>query len=185
MFAVHFHLVRFGALGWIGRFGSSESLRYPPGQRVICQTIRGLEVGDVLNDQVTDTSLAVCGEILRPMARTDLLLQSRLNKNRRQAIETCSRMLSERRLPGLLLDAEQTFDGENLFFYFLGDVPPEVERLTAELAETYEANVQMRKFSELLTHGCGPGCGGEAARCGSNGCSSCGLAGGCGTQPAN
>src|SRR2546430_11543646 len=48
-----------------------------------------------------------------------------------------------------------------LFFYFLGDVTPELEAYTGRLAETYEANVQFRKFTETLIEGCGPGCGTE------------------------
>ncbi len=176
------HLVRFGVMGWIGRFGSAEAVQYAPGQRVICQTFRGLEVGDVLNDQVADESLAVCGDILRRVAKADGLIQLRLNKHRLRAIEACGRMLTERGVSAILLDAEQTFDGKNLFFYFLGEVTPEVEAITDELAEAYEAKVQMRKFNDLLVHGCGPGCGDEAAKCGAGGCGNCAVKGGCGTK---
>ena len=36
------------------------------------------------------------------------------------------------------MDVEHLFDGRSLFFHFLGDVPPEVEAVTQELAEAYE-----------------------------------------------
>ncbi len=173
------HLVRFGVMGWIGRFGSAEALQYAPGDRVICRSFRGLEIGDVLNDQVVDESLAHCGEILRPVAAEDRLIVTRLNKHRLRAIDACGRMLAERGISTLLLDAEQTFDGKNLFFYFMGDVTPEIEAITAELAETYEAKVQMRKFTDLVIHGCGPECGAGAAKCGTGGCAGCGAKGGC------
>ena len=82
----------------------------------------------------------------------------------------------------MLLDVEQLFDGQSIYFYFLGDVPPEVEALTAELAEVYEAKVKMRQFSQALVEGCGPGCGTEAAGQGACGtCTSCAVAGACGT----
>ena len=64
---------------------------------------------------------------------------------------------------------EHLFDGRSLFFYFLGESPPELEGVLAELAEVYDANVQFRRFSDTLTAGCGPGCGTESA----GGCGGC------------
>jgi cell fate regulator YaaT (PSP1 superfamily) len=173
------HLVRFGVMGWIGRFGSAESKRYAPGDRVICRTFRGLEVGDVLANQIDEASVAECGEIVRPLANEDRLIAARLNKHRMRAIDACSKILVDRGILATLLDAEQTFDGGNLFFYFMGEVTPEVEAITAELAEAYETKVQMRKFTELVIHGCGPGCGAEASKCGTGSCQSCAVSGGC------
>ena len=63
----------------------------------------------------------------------------------------------------MLVDVEHLFDGQSLFFYFLGDTTPELDALTGELAEIYEAQVQFRKFTDTLTAGCGPGCGTEEA----------------------
>jgi hypothetical protein len=99
-----------------------------------------------------------------------------------RALDACDRLLSDQGLNATLLDAEQTFDGKNLYFYFLGEVTPQIESITAELAEAYEANVQMRKFNNLLMQGCGPGCGAEAAKCGTSGCGNCPGKGGC-AQP--
>ena len=84
-------------------------------------------------------------------------------------------MLAERGLAAVLMDVELLFDGASLYFYFLGDVSPEVERLTDELAEAYEAKVQFRRFTEAVVEGCGPDCGTEAAAGCGDGCSTCGL----------
>ena len=83
-----------------------------------------------------------------------------------------------------MVDVEHLFDGQGLFFYFLGDVTPDLEAYTGRLAEIYEAKVQFRKFTETLIEGCGPGCGTEEAK-GSGGCescTSCAVAGLCGTK---
>jgi hypothetical protein len=87
-------------------------------------------------------------------------------------------------LPAVLVDVEHLFDGQGLFLYFVGDVPAEVETLTARLAETYETKVQFRKFSETLIEGCGPGCGTEEAKGqgGCEACTSCAVASACGTK---
>ncbi len=82
------------------------------------------------------------------------------------------------------MDVEHLFDGRTLWFYFLGEITPELSSITDELAELYEAQVQFRRFAETLTAGCGPGCGTEDAQ--GQGCQSCGtgcaIAGACGTR---
>jgi len=82
------------------------------------------------------------------------------------------------------MDVEHLFDGQTLVFYFLGEMTPELESLTSELAELYETHVQFRKFAETVTAGCGPDCGTEEA----GGCTTCAtgcaVAGACSTRPA-
>jgi len=85
-------------------------------------------------------------------------------------------------VPATLVDVEHLFDGQGLFFYFLGEPPAEAARLTQQLAETYETTVEFRQFAETLAEGCGPGCG-TAAAMGQGGCESCttcAVAGACG-----
>ncbi len=166
------HLVRVGALGHVGRFTAVDAVRYPRGARVIVRTSRGLEIGEVLSP--TDDAPArgqSDGSILRGMTVEDQLLEARLDKNRRQAFEACAARIRELGLPAALVDVEHLFDGRSLYFYFLGDVPPELESVTAELAEVYDAAVQFRKFSDTVADGCGPGCG--TAEAAGSGCTSC------------
>ena len=124
------------------------------------------------------------GELLRGITVQDELLQARLERNRQEAYTACAAMLAENGISAVLVDVEHLFDGQGLFFYFLGDVTPELETYTARLAETYEAKVQFRKFTETLIEGCGPGCGTEEAKGqgGCEGCTSCAVANACGTK---
>ena len=82
------------------------------------------------------------------------------------------------------MDVEHLFDGRSLFFYFLGEVPPELESLAGELAEVYDAAAEFRKSPDADVTGCGPGCGTDEASGG--GCSSCAtgcaVAGACSTR---
>jgi cell fate regulator YaaT (PSP1 superfamily) len=181
-----FHLIRVGAMGQVGRFAAVDSVIYPRRSRVIVRTRRGLEVGDVLSppDKRDDSRSFPDGELLRGVTVQDELLQARLEKNRQDAYIACATMLSESGISAVLVDVEHLFDGQGLFFYFLGDVTPELETYTARLAETYEAKVQFRKFTETLIEGCGPGCGTDEAK-GQGGCDSCGscaVATACGTR---
>lgn len=83
------------------------------------------------------------------------------------------------------MDVEHLLDGKSLYFYFLGEANGELETLTDELAETYEAKVQFRRFTETVIAGCGPDCGTEAASgggCGESGCSTCSVSSTCGSK---
>jgi hypothetical protein len=87
----------------------------------------------------------------------------------------------------VLVDVEHLFDGQSLFFYFLGGESPEIADLTSELADAYEAKVQFRKFTDTLSQGCGPGCGTEEAEngCGTGACSTCAILSACGGKAAH
>jgi cell fate regulator YaaT (PSP1 superfamily) len=170
------HFVRVGALGHVGRFTSVDAVSYPRDSQVVVRTSRGLETGEILGP-AEDTAIrgASDGSILRGMTEADELLKTRLEKNRQQAIDACTARLAERNIQATLLDIEHLFDGRSLFFYFMGEVTPEIESITAELAEVYDAAAEFRKFSETLATGCGPGCGTDEAT-GHGGCTTCATA---------
>jgi cell fate regulator YaaT (PSP1 superfamily) len=180
-----YHLVRYGLLGHIGKFAAIDALRYPRRSRVVVRSSRGLEVGEVLAESDEHGSASVAeGQILRRMTVQDDLLEARLHRRRHEAYEACQRMLAEASAAAALVDVEHLFDGGGLFFYFLGDPPPQAAEITRRLAETYEAAVDFRKFAEALTEGCGPGCGTEEAK-GQGGCASCtscAVASACGSR---
>ncbi|NOY42665.1 MAG: hypothetical protein GXP26_12625 [Planctomycetes bacterium] len=168
-----YHLVRYSLLGQVGRFVSADATLYPRRSRVIVRSARGLEIGEVLAEpESADDTSSPAGQILRKMTVEDQLLEARLEKHRHKAFQACCELLAEHRISAALVDVEHLFDGEGLFFYFLGEVPAEAEEITRQLADTYEATVEFRKFAETLSEGCGPGCGTEEAM-GQGGCESC------------
>ena|ERR1700676_280890 len=179
------HLVRVGALGHVGRFTAVDATSYPRGTRVVVRTARGMEVGEVLSPAADAPARGEAdGSILRGMTIEDQLLEARLERNRQEAYTACAGWLGSRGLAATLVDVEQLFDGRRLFFYFLGDPPAEMEALTGQLAEVYDAAAQISRFAATLTEGCGPGCGTSEAPGG--GCGSCGtgcaVAGACSTR---
>jgi hypothetical protein len=140
-------------------------------------------VGQVLSDVNLATAAVTDGALLRRVTVEDDLLITRLEKNRDEAFQACSTRLAELSLPNVLLDVEHLFDGQSLYFYFLGDTTPELDAVTSELADIYEAKAQLQKFADTLTAGCGPNCGTEeGGGCGTGGCSSCAVSGACGTR---
>ena len=178
-----YHLVRSGALSVVGRFASLDATRFPRGSRVIVRTARGLEVGEVLAPPATESQAEPDGSILRGMTVEDQLLEARLQSKRQAAYDACRRRLEELQISAVLVDVEHLFDGATLVFYFLGQQPPQLQNVTAEMAAAYDAEAQIGSFAEMLSHGCGPGCGTEeAAGQGCDSCSTgCAVAGLCST----
>lgn len=177
------HLVKIGVMGVVGQFDSVDHSIFARDCRVICRTARGLEVGEVVCSlESNNVNLEPDGQILRLVGAEDKMIIERLDRHRDRAFEACQTLLAERKLPGVLVDVEHLFDGESVFFYFLGDVDERVESLTSELAEKYEQKVRFKKFAETLSKGCGPGCGTTASKCSTGGCGSCSLSGGCGSK---
>ena len=181
------HLVQYSLMGTVGRFVSADATRYRRRSRVIVRSARGLEIGEVLAEPDPSAVAAPTeGQILRRMTVQDELLQARLEKHRHSAFEACTALMAEHHVPAVLVDVEHLFDGQGLFFYFLGEVPAEANRFTAQLAATYETSVEFRRFAETLSEGCGPGCGTEEAmgQGGCESCTSCAVASACG-MPKN
>jgi len=170
----------------VGRFRAVDAARYPRGTRVVVRTVRGLEVGEVLAPpgEAGDAASGMLadGAILRQMSVQDALLETRLESHRERALEACQDLLAQRESPAVLLDVEHLFDGRGLYFYFLGGPPPDVDRLTAELSQVWDTQIEFRQFADTLTNGCGPDCGTEKGSGG--GCAACAtgcaIAGACG-----
>ncbi len=177
------HFVRLGVIGHIGRFQSSDAAIYPRSSKVIVKTNRGLEVGEVLSCDDQTALQEPDGVLLRGMTDSDLMLAERLERNRHAAYESCAALLAEKGSSSILLDVEHLFDGQGLYFYFLGETDPIAQSLTSELATAYDAEARFDQFASALDEGCGPGCGtpeAEGGACGSGGgCAGCAVAAAC------
>ena len=181
------HIVKIGLMGVVGHYDSADFNLYPRDTQVICRTGRGLESGTVIcpienefGDRSAGSHTKLDGEILRRVGTDDELILKRLEKHRDKAFHACQKLIIERNLPGVLVDVEHLFDGESVYFYFLGEVDARLEAITDDLAATYERRVRFKKFAETLANGCGPDCGTGESKCSTDGCGSCSLAGGCG-----
>src|SRR5436190_1883912 len=130
--------VRVGVLGSVGRFAAVDGQRFSRTARVICRTGRGLEVGQVLSVADVPTHVPGDGTLLRRVTVEDDLLLARLEKNRDEAYRACASRLAGEGLDAVLLDVEHLFDGQSLYFYFLGDGDSRLDALTTELASIYE-----------------------------------------------
>lgn len=161
----------------VGSFVAADSNVYPRDAKVICRTDRGLEVGSVICNIDDCDGPAQEGTLLRKVTPDDQRILDRLEKFRDKAFFACQQLVQQNGFKSVLMDVEHLFDGESVYFYFLGEVDPQLESLTAQLAETYDQKVRFKKFAETLANGCGPDCGTKESSCGS--CSGCAIAKAC------
>jgi hypothetical protein len=176
-------LVRTGAMGEVWSCVNGLGIQIPRTTRVVCRTARGIELGEVLvavEDHLELPSPSV-GELVRLASVEDELLDSRLRRYKKRAVQDCQREIASLGLPATLLEIDHLHDGRTLIFYFLGEINASLRQLTERLVETYETKVRSRHFAKLLSEGCGPGCGTDAGQgCGSQGgCAVCVLAAAC------
>ena len=179
------YFVRIGSWGDVVRCRAEGTNAFANGfasrgNRVICRTGRGLEIGMVTAAVPDEPQAAseIGGVILRKTTTEDELLLSRLEKHRRAAMDDCRRELAASGSTAVLLDVDQLFDAGTLIFYFLEAIEPATETLVQQLASRYESRVRSGHFAKLVSQGCGPGCGTADAHGGgcSGACAVCVIA---------
>jgi cell fate regulator YaaT (PSP1 superfamily) len=181
------YFVKFGIQQHIGLLQNLAAVSLTRDDRVVCETSRGIESGVILNstDQGQFEGEHPHGAILRPFTHNDILLDERLTRYRQRAFDACQELLSLHQIQTPLIDAELLHDGENLFFYFLGELDEAHASVVSALANRYGQKIRFQQFAEKLATGCGPGCGTTASKCSTGSCSSCSLATKCGTSDKN
>lgn len=183
--------LRVGLLGQVGRFSLGEVGGLRRGDRVVCRTRRGIEVGVALgatqesncgssNNSEGDDDRD--GRVLRRTTPEDELLWGHLRQLGEEAFQSCEAWLREQPVTATLLEVEPLLDGRTLYFHFLSNVDDQVQQQLDSLVAIYENRVRESKFAKLLEHGCGLGCGTAQAKngCGSRGgCAVCKVAAAC------
>jgi len=177
---IHRYLVRYGAMGWAGRFGSVDRIECSHGDRVVVQTRRGVEIGEVLAGPVDGETGHVdgenhqpTGEVLRRLTSED---EQRCENTPQDDVSSmfdqCRALLSDRQVDVEVIDCERLFDGESIVIYFLGDESSQMQSIAEELGNQWRAKVLFAPVVEPA-----------AAPHGSGGCSSGGCSGGgCGSE---
>jgi hypothetical protein len=149
------------------------------GDRIVCRTQRGLEIGTVLGTCQGDAVAA--GKWLRYASAIDELLWDNLLKLSGGAAVSCQAHIDAIGAGDILLDVEPLLDGKTLFFHFLGEPSARTSEALERLIDIYAHSVATSKFARAVEEGCGPDCGTSTkSGCGtSGGCSTCSVAGRC------
>jgi hypothetical protein len=190
----HEYLVSHGNTGGFGRFAAVPPLTCHRGERVVVESARGLEMGEVLCSATPGhVRLLVgtaAGRLLRRATPDDECDAKRFRARSHQLCMESRALAADLGLPLEVLDAELLLDGRRLILQHLAWAECDATLLVNGLAHAHDLVVRLESLAmpaaapalEEEQGGCGqPGCGrasgGGCTSCGSGGCSSCGSGG--------
>ena len=172
---IHRYLVRYGSLGWVGVFGNVDKVECKHRDRVILQTHRVHELGEILSTPEDlasqNNSDKPGGEVVRLAEPEEVTShEPRSRKLTPLLIEECSAVLAESDIDLAIVDGEVLFDGESAVLYFLGDSNPDAGPLVTGIAKRHGLDrIELYPFIDPPEPE-GGGCGKEG--CGGGGCHS-------------
>lgn len=140
--------VRFKDVGKVYYFSpAGEKLK--TGDRVIVETARGIECGEVViaNRSIEDEKVVQpLKAIIRTATADDL---ETLEKNRlkeQEIMQVFSRKIAEHKLEMKPIDIDCTFDGSKILFYFTAESRVDFRELVKDLASVYRTRIELRQI---------------------------------------
>jgi cell fate regulator YaaT (PSP1 superfamily) len=156
--------IRFRPAGRIYYF-DPQGASYTTSQYVIVETVRGVEAGRVVlaSKKVAESDLS---DPLKPVVRLatedELRMMLSFKSKEKEALVQCAYHVGQHKLPMKLVEAEYTFDGSRLTFYFTADERVDFRALVRDLAATFRTRIELRQIGARdqakLQSGVGP-CG--------------------------
>ncbi|MGH2510208.1 MAG: PSP1 domain-containing protein, partial [Ktedonobacteraceae bacterium] len=142
-----------------------QGVAYTTGQYVIVETIRGVEAGRVVlaSKRVAESDLSdPLKPVLRVASDDELRMMLSFKSKEKEALVQCAYHVGQHQLPMKLVEAEYTFDGSRLTFYFTADERVDFRALVRDLAATFRTRIELRQIGARdqakLQGGVGP-CG--------------------------
>lgn len=140
--------VRFKNVGKIYYF-DPNGLKAGEGEKVIVETARGIECGDVAipNKKVNDSEIvSPLKPIIRIADERDLEKIEANRESEREAFKICEEKIKKHNLKMRLVDVEYTFDGNKILFYFTADGRVDFRELVKDLAGVFRVRIELRQI---------------------------------------
>ena len=143
-------VVRYGQMRQLGECEDGNGRTYLRGDRVVIQSDRGTEIGEVLC-QATDRTARLLvnpapGTILRLATPDDLRSEERLTARGQQGMAACREFIAQRRLQMDLIDVEAIFGDERMVFYYVSEKRVDFRDLVKDLARSLQTRIEMRQI---------------------------------------
>src|SRR5258708_18093785 len=140
--------IRFRPAGRIYYF-DPEGASYSTGQYVIVETVRGVEAGRVViaSKKLAERELTdPLKPVLRLATEDELRMMLSFKSKEKEALVQCAHHVEQHTLPMKLVEAEYTFDGSRLTFYFTADERVDFRALVRDLAATFRTRIELRQI---------------------------------------
>ncbi len=140
--------IRFRPAGRIYYF-DPRGASYSTGQYVIVETVRGIEAGRVViaPKKIAEKDISdPLKPALRLASEEELRMMLSFKSKEKGALEQCAYHVRQHQLPMKLVEAEYTFDGSRLTFYFTADERVDFRALVRDLAATFRTRIELRQI---------------------------------------
>lgn len=140
--------VRFKRAGKIYYFSPGE-LSLKTGDKVIVETARGVEFGEVVigpREVVDESIVPPLKAVQRKASRQD---EAKVRDNavkEKDAFQICEKKIALHGLPMKLIDVEYTFDVNKIIFYFTADGRIDFRELVKDLAAVFRTRIELRQI---------------------------------------
>jgi len=118
------------------------------GDFVVVETVRGVELG-VVRGGLVEVSEKEFGKTIRPILRKatqeDMETEKANLDKRKEAVRLCKQKVEDYGLQMKLIDAEYTFDGAKLIFYFTAEKRVDFRELVKDLAGHFRMRIELRQ----------------------------------------
>ncbi len=140
--------VRFQNTGKVYYFSPGDV--WPqPGDMVIVETVRGVEMGEAVTGPREISDDSVVGElkpILRKVSAKDIDTAAMNRAKEKEAFPICAKKIKEHKLDMKLVNVECTFDASKMVFYFTSDGRVDFRELVKELAGIFHTRIELRQI---------------------------------------
>jgi len=119
------------------------------GDHVIVETSRGIEFGTVgLSNREVPASEIVppLRSVIRIATEEDIAKRAEYAAREKEAFAVCLEKINDHGLGMKLIDAEYTFDGSKLVFYFSADGRIDFRELVKDLAAVFRTRIELRQI---------------------------------------
>ncbi|HCF82417.1 MAG TPA: stage 0 sporulation protein [Ruminococcaceae bacterium] len=140
--------VRFKDVGKVYYF-SPRGIDFKRGDKVIVETARGVECGDIVlpNRTVSEKTLvSPLKKVLRKADEKDILQAEKNREKEKEIMKTFSEKIRRHNLDMKPIDVDCTFDGTKILFYFTSEGRVDFRDLVKDLASIYRTRIELRQI---------------------------------------
>ncbi len=140
--------VRFKEVGKVYYF-DPQNEKYKNGTRVIVETARGIECGEVAmeNKEIADDEIiSPLKPVIRVANDNDLKTLEENRNKEKAAYDICLKKIENHGLKMKLVDVEYTFDRSKILFYFTADGRVDFRELVKDLASVFKTRIELRQI---------------------------------------
>lgn len=140
--------VRFKSVGKVYYFDPQDN-NVKQGDKVIVETARGVECGDVVivDREIDQTKFTSPIKPIIRIANDDDFKRIERNKAKQaEAFKICESKIAAHKLNMNLIDVECTFDNNKLLFYFTAENRVDFRELVKDLASVFRTRIELRQI---------------------------------------